>query len=123
MKILFIALLVATTAEAEIYKINGDLMDFKNQDGLLVRNCDKGCLALKAVAAHKKIKLKAIRAKETYLGSVGSDVCRLVYEGGSVIGIAENRDQRAFCVFKDNSLIEINSLTEYLKDKKLISEE
>ncbi len=71
----------------------------------------------------KKIKLKAIRAKETYLGSVGSDVCRLVYEGGSVIGIAENRDQRAFCVFKDNSLIEINSLTEYLKDKKLISEE
>lgn len=120
MKILLIAIFIAATAHAEIYKVNGDLMDFKNQDGLLVRNCEKDCLALKTVAAHKKIKLKEARAKEPFLGSVGSDVCRLVYDAGSVIGVAENRDQRAFCVFKDNSLIEINSLTQYLKDKKYI---
>lgn len=123
MKILFVALFVTTVAQAEIFKVNGDLMDFKNQDGLLVRNCEKDCLALKTVATHKKIKLKEARAKEPFLGSVGSDVCRLVYDAGSVIGIAENRDQRAFCVFKDNSLIEINSLTQYLKDKQYILSE
>ena len=123
MKILLIAVLMVTAAQAEIFKVNGDLMDFKNQDGLLVRNCEKGCLALKIVGQHKKIDLKKLRAKEIFLGSVGSDVCRLVYEGGSVIGIAENRDQRAFCVFKDNSLIEINSLTQYLKDKKFVTAE
>jgi hypothetical protein len=120
MKILLIALFVTTAAQAEMFKLNGDVMDFKNHEGLLVRNCEKDCLALKTVAAHKKIKLKEARAKEPFLGSVGSDVCRLVYDAGSVIGIAENRDQRAFCVFKDNSLIEINSLTQYLKDKQYL---
>ena len=122
MKTLLLTLLISFGAKAEIFKINGELLDFKSQDGLLVRNCEKHCLALKSVSAHKKIDLKKIRKKQTYLGSVGSDVCRLVYEGGSVIGIAENRDQRAFCVFKDNSLIELNSLSAYLKEKKIITD-
>lgn len=122
MKILLIALMLSSIAFAEVFKISGELIDFKNQDGLLVRNCEKGCLALKAIAAHKKINLTEARAKETFVGSVGSDVCRLVYGGGSVIGIAENRDQRAFCVFKDNSIVEINSLSHYLKAKKLMME-
>ena len=123
MKILGLSLLfMSSLAQAEIFKINGELMDFKVQEGVLVRNCEKQCLALKSIAAHKKIDLKKVRAKETYLGSVGSDVCRLVYEGGSVIGIAENRDQRAFCVFKDNSLIELNSLSSFLKEKKIVIE-
>lgn len=122
MKTLLLTLLISFGAKAEIFKINGELLDFKSQDGLLVRNCEKQCLALKSVSAHKKIDLKKIRKKQTYLGSVGSDVCRLVYEGGSVIGIAENRDQRAFCVFKDNSLIELNSLSAYLKEKKIVTE-
>lgn len=122
MKTLLLALMISSGVHAEIFKINGELMDFKTQDGLLVRNCEKQCLALKSVVSHKKIDLKKIRKKQTYLGSVGSDVCRLVYEGGSVIGIAENRDQRAFCVFKDNSLIELNSLSSYLKEKKIVTE-
>lgn len=122
MKTLLTALLLTTAVHAEIFKISGDLMDFKSNDGLLVRNCEKDCLALKTVAAHKKIKLKEVRAKETYLGSVGSDVCRLVYDAGSILGVAQNRDQRAFCVFKDNSMIEINSLSQYLKDKQYVIE-
>ncbi len=122
MKILLIALVVSSAAQADVFKIGGELLDFRNQDGLLVRNCEKNCLALKAIAAHKKINLKEVRAKETFVGSIGSDVCRLVYDAGSVIGIAENRDQRAFCVFKDNSAVEINSLSQYLKDKKLVVE-
>lgn len=38
------------------------------------------------------------------------------------LGVAENQDGRAFCVFKDGSLVEINSLSAYLLEKKIVSE-
>ena len=122
MKFLILTLLFSTMASAEHYKINGELTEFKAVDGLLVKGCEKDCLALKAVKKHKKINLKKVRAKEKFLGSIGSDVCRLVYKTNSVIGVAENLDQRAFCVFKDNSLIEINSLSDYLVQKKIVAD-
>ena len=40
----------------------------------------------------------------------------------SILGVAENQDGRAFCVFKDGSLIEINSLSSYLTEKKIVTE-
>ena len=114
--------MLTSAALAETYKISGDLVAFENKNGLLVKGCQKKCVALEKVAAFKKINLKKIRTKEKFYGSVGSDVCRLVYKAPSVIGIEQNRDQRAFCVFSDNSMIEINSLTEYLSDKKIVKE-
>ena len=122
MKFLILALLFSTLASAEHFKINGTLMEFQSKDGLLVNGCEKDCIALAKVKKHKKIDLKKVRAKEKFLGSIGSDVCRLVYKGNSVIGTIENLDQRAFCVFKDNSLIEINSLSDYLVQKKVVAE-
>jgi hypothetical protein len=109
-------------ASAETFKIGGELIVFENKDGLLLKGCEKECLALKKVAEFQKINLKKIRAKETFYASIGSDVCRLVYKSGSLIGINKEKDQRAFCVFKDNSLIEINSLSKYLVDKKIVIE-
>lgn len=122
MKFLIIGLLFSVLASAETYKIGGDLIEFKDTDGLLLKGCEKDCLALKTVGKFKKINLKKERAKETFHGSVGSDVCRLVYKANSVIGVTQEKDQRAFCVFKDNSLIEINSLSSYLTEKKIVTE-
>lgn len=122
MKIILTFLLFSGLASAEIFRIHGELVELKARDGLLLKGCEKDCLAVKAVKRHKKISLKKIRAKEQFVGSVGSDVCRLVYQANSVIGTLENLDQRAFCVFKDESLIEINSLSDYLMQKKIVVE-
>ncbi len=120
MKTLIICLLFSPLAFAETFKIAGELTSFENKDGLLIKGCEKNCLALKTVGEFKKIDLKKARGQETFHGSVGSDVCRLVYKAESVIGVTESKDQRAFCVFKDSSLIEINSLSQYLTDKKIV---
>ena len=122
MKIIFMFLIFFSFANAETYKISGELLSFENRDGLLIKGCEKKCLALTKVAEFKKINLKLARSNEKFEGSIGSDVCRLVYKTSSVIGVATNKDQRAFCVFSDNSLIEINSLSKYLTDKKMVSE-
>jgi hypothetical protein len=48
--------------------------------------------------------------------SLGAYVCKKMFYGSSVFGIKENKDMRDFCFFKeDNSLIEINSLSDYAK--------
>lgn len=122
MKICILSLLFSTYALAEPFKISGELSEFKNQDGLLLRGCDKDCLALTTVRNFQHIDLKKERAKESYVSSIGSDVCRLVYKANSIIGVNQAKDQRAFCVFKDDSLIEMNSLGQYLKDKKFVTE-
>ena len=75
-----------------------------------------------SVKKFKTIKLDKYRKPQRYANSLGSDVCSHVYNGGSILGQAENKDRRAFCVFKDGSMIEINSLTSYLKSKKIVRE-
>lgn len=123
MKYIILAVLISSGALAiDTFKIGGDLVNFKNKDGLLLKGCETNCQAFAAITKFKKIDLKKLRGKEQYKGSIGSDVCRLVYKGNSVIGINEERDQRVFCVFKDNSLIEINSLSQYLTEKKIVTE-
>lgn len=122
MKYLILAVFITTGVFAvETFKIGGELVNFKNKDGLLVKGCESNCQALAVVNKFKKIDLKKLRGQEQYKGSIGSDVCRLAYKGNSVIGINEEKDQRAFCVFKDNSLIEINSLSRYLTEKKIVT--
>lgn len=122
MKRFIIGLILVSSAHAEVFKIAGQMLEFENKDGLLVKGCNKSCEALETVAKFKKIDLKKARAQEKFVGSAGSDVCRLVYKGRSVIGVNQDKDQRAFCIFKDESLIETNSLGQYLIDKKIISE-
>ena len=122
MKFVLFFLIFSNFVKAETFKISGESIFFENKNGLIVKGCEKECLALKTVAEFKNINLKKARIHEKFEGSIGSDVCRLVYKSHSIIGIAENLDQRAFCVFIDNSLIEINSLSQYLKDKNIVKE-
>jgi hypothetical protein len=107
---------------AETFQIAGDLVEFKDQEGLLLKGCEKKCEALEIIKKHKKIDLTKARQGLKYINSVGSDVCDKVYKAQSLLGMAQNQDRRAFCFFKDQSMVEINSLSSYLAKKKIVKE-
>ena len=122
MKLSLLLFFLTSITQADTFKISGELISFENKDGLLTKGCESSsCIALKKVSEFKKINLKKIRAKEPFRGSIGSDVCRLVYKGESTLGVTETKDQRAFCVFSDQSMIETNSLSQYLTEKKIVT--
>lgn len=121
MKYIFIVLMT-TSAFAESFKIAGDIVEFKNNDGLLLRGCEKKCDALKVIKKHKKIDMENVRKGMKFANSIGSDVCNKVYKANALIGVNEKKDGRAFCMFKDNSMVEMNSLSSYLVDKKIVKE-
>jgi hypothetical protein len=106
---------------AESFFIFDKVYEFSSFNDVLVSNCQKKCEAKKKLSALKKVNLKKFTTKEAFANSPGSDVCRFVFQGESLMGQAQNRDRRAFCVFKDLSLIDINSLTLYLEEKKLLA--
>ncbi len=121
-KFLLIGLIFSTEIIAESFKIAGDLVEFKNQEGLLLKGCEKKCDALNVIKKHKKINLESIRKGMQFSNSAGSDVCFKVYKADSLLGVAENTDRRAFCYFKDKSMVEMNSLSAYLVKNKIIKE-
>ena len=122
MKVWLIGFLLTSLVSAEVFRLSGKMIEFESKDGLLLSGCTKECDAIKTVQKFKKIDLKEARAGLKFVGSVGSDVCRLVYKGRATLGTNQDKDQRAFCVFQDESLIEINSLSQYLLDKKIVTE-
>ncbi len=116
-----IVILISFSAQAESYLIEGTLVEMTERNGLKLSSCSKECDALKAVAAHKKISLKDIRKDIKYPGAIGSEVCHEVYKALSLLGRnSETKDQRAFCLFPDKSMIEINSLSDYLTKNKIV---
>ena len=60
-KFLLIGVIFSTEIMAESFKIAGDLVEFKNQQGLLLKGCEKKCDALNVIKKHKKIDLESIR--------------------------------------------------------------
>lgn len=121
MKLILMIFILCGQASADTFRIAGENISFENQDGLLLKDCEnKKCEALKTILKFKRINLKRIRASQKYSSSIGSDVCKLAYKANSLIGIASNNDQRAFCVFKDSSVVEINSLSDYLVKNNIV---
>jgi hypothetical protein len=120
MKIIFLGLLLSVGLHAETFKISGTLQSFTSIDGLLVQGCHPNCEALATVKKFSTIDLKKAREGRPHPNSVGADTCQLIYLGTSVYGVNSDKDQRTFCLFKDGSMIENNSLTDYLKTKKII---
>lgn len=121
-KYFFLALILSSHVYAESFKLAGTVYEFKTHDGLLLSGCEKGCDALKTIQKHQKINLAEVRKTLKQANSIGSDVCAHVYKGNSLLGLAQNQDRRAFCLFKDKSMVELNSLGEYLVQKKIVSE-
>lgn len=120
MKFLFVVLMTFPVF-AENFKIAGGHVEFKLKDGLLLKGCEKSCEALKVIQKHAKIDMTEVRKGSSFANSTGSDVCEKVYKANSILGVAANQDRRAFCVFKDQSMVEMNSLSQYLIDKKIVS--
>jgi hypothetical protein len=109
---------------AEEYKIAGQLYRFETREGVQLSGCEKvKCRAWIEIQRPGQIDLKKARQHQKFKASIGSDVCKWVYQGRSTIGLAANRDQRAFCVFPDQSMIELNSLGEWLKSTKRLKSE
>ena len=121
-KLVILAVLLSNTAFAESFKIAGQLVEFEDKGGLLLNGCAKKCDALETIQKHKKIDLKKARVGMTFTNSAGSDVCDKVYKADSLLGVAQNMDRRAFCLFRDKSMVEMNSLTDYLTAKKIVTE-
>jgi hypothetical protein len=117
-----IFLLLITCASAETFKIAGSFVTFSSRGSLLLKGCEKDCQALKVIAKHTKIDLAATRQGMEFVNSIGSDVCSKVYHMRSVLGVAENHDGRAFCLFEDNSMVEMTSLTRHLVKKKYLKQ-
>jgi hypothetical protein len=123
LKYIFIILFFISSLKAETFKVSSKLLTFENKDGLLLFGCTENCIALKKIKEFKKINLEKARKDIKFNGSIGSDVCKLIYLGESLLGTMENKDQRAFCVFSDSSMIETNSLSNYLKSHSIVSED
>lgn len=121
-KILYVlATMISVNCFAETFRISGEQIVFiDSPDGLSISKCIKECQALKQIYGMKKIKLGELRKSIPIANSVGSDACSLAYKAKSLIGLNTNGDQRVFCLFSDMSMVEMNSLSRYLVDNKII---
>jgi hypothetical protein len=122
MKLLILIMMITFNVQAESFKIAGEILDFKEREGLVLKGCEKSCEALKVIKQHKKIDLKKARVGMDFTNSIGSDVCDKVYKAQSLLGSASNKDRRAFCFFKDKSMVEMDSLSQYLVKNKIVTE-
>ena len=122
MKYLILFMITSFNAQAESFKIAGEILDFTDKEGLILKGCEKNCEALKVIKQHKKIDIKKARAGMEFTNSIGSDVCDKVYKAQSLLGSASNKDRRAFCFFKDKSMVEMESLSQYLLKNKIVIE-
>ena len=113
---------VANIGLCENFKIAGKYLSFtKHASGLLIQNCSEKCEALKVLDI-AKYKVSSIVPKRETASSYGSDACSYLLGGKSILGRASNGDGRDFCLFKDDSLVEMYSLTVYLEKNKILKE-
>ncbi len=119
-KFILIGLLLSSSILAESFFIKDKVYEFVDFEGVLISQCQNNCLAKKVIIKNKKIVQSELKSDSFFSNSLGSEVCKKIFKGFSLLGQAHNQDRRAFCVFKDQSLIEINSLTDYLKQKNIV---
>ena len=115
-KLVWLLIFFASYSRADVFQIAGRTYSFEVKGSVLVHGCKTECQALKAVR-ERKIAGEALAAipKRTFKRSLGSTVCADIYRARSVIGKATNGDGRAFCLFPDESMIEMNSLSAFAK--------
>jgi hypothetical protein len=84
------------------------------------RHQSKSCEAKSALVGLKPVTQKQLADGQKMASSVGSSACTVMLKGRSVLATLANGDQRAICILKDNSMIEINSLSTAIVKKKLL---
>ncbi len=111
---LLIYVLTLSYAHSETIKLLGRNFEFHQEKGIAYSSkCKKDCRAKKNVDQflRKPFKLKNKRKFKTSKGSI---LCRDYWKGVSVIGIRENKNQVALCLFEDQSIVDLDSLTRRL---------
>lgn len=113
--ILFSFITPLSFAETLFYKQNDSLIskEFKYEPynkTLIKMNGDKNSIAYKCLS---KINKSSITPYVDALRP-SSDVCLKLLKGSSVLGYNEIKNSVAFCLFKDGSIIELNSLENYI---------
>ena len=111
-------MMLSSFSFADSFRIAGKIHNFKEFKQVLISNCDKSCQAKELINKldSKTSKLISIGTKKQFSQNLGSHACQYYLKGISVLGksIGDKRPA-AFCVLKDNSMIEISSLTSYIK--------
>lgn len=112
----FIMIFFSFALAAETYKIAGELVNFKNYKDVEYYCPKKKCDALEALKRKDRFDVASF-PKEQFANPLGSDVCRHHYKAKTLLGRNEKLDGRAFCLFPDESMIEINSLTKFAEKR------
>ncbi len=120
--ICFIALLLNPCLSwSESFFVNGRWIDFSSFEGtsVLWANGQVAANGHQALVELKKKDKIVIPQPTKYISSMGSAYCKYVWKQPSLLGKNKQGDQRSFCVFADDSIIELNSLSSYLATKKV----
>lgn len=119
-RLIFLSLLCFSFGSySEVFKINGEVVNFEEHpSGLLIKNCKKNCEVLKVLSL-PQFDPKKIKTKSSMAASLGSTACHYILDGVSILGANLDNDGRDFCIFKDESMVEINSLSRYLEKNKV----
>lgn len=96
---------VAFASSAKSYKISGKVYEFHEIKGVYAHGCEKDCLAISSL---KKLK-KLPKQSKGLLKSKASLICGSS-GGKAVFGVDSKKNMMAFCLFKDDSLVEYQSL-------------
>ncbi len=112
----YFLILFSFVAAAETYRIAGDLVKFKTYQDVRYYCPTKYCTALKILKKGDKID-PTLFPREQFSNPLGAQACRHYYKGKTLLGRNEKLDGRSFCLFKDESLLEISSLTKFVEKR------
>jgi hypothetical protein len=93
------------------------LTQWKSTISSTLTKCAKECMAKTAVEKYLQ-KPFPLKSKAGFYSQGGSVLCRDYWNEVSVLGIKNDKSRTAFCLFKDQSFVEIQSLSERLKNEK-----
>jgi hypothetical protein len=116
MRIIIILFILAQASLAMDVKILGRNFSFTKIDKVYVYgNCEKDCKAKKLFQTYLKKPFKP-KSKEKFFTQTSSVLCRDYWKAVSVIGVHENGNKGAFCLFKDQSMLDLDSLQEVIDE-------
>ena len=98
----------------ETYRIASEIVTFELFEGVEISHCKDLCQAKEKLLSLKKKGPPKVKSKKKFISSVGSDACEYM-DGQAVLGTNLKKDGRSFCLFKDHSMLETNSLGRYVE--------
>jgi hypothetical protein len=106
------------THASEPVKILGRNFDTVEINNIIYSDkCAKECMAKTAVEKYLQ-KPFPLKSKVGFYSQEGSVLCRDYWNEVSLLGIKNDKSPTAFCLFKDQSFVEIQSLSKRVQNDK-----